>query len=108
MVDLLLATVSIALIVVVVGAAALAVTVVPFVLSVDMAERRRLSTVRAGTFSLVAIVLGLLGALVVYRGDRPTVLVLVPLVLTWAGPMAMTMLEEGQVRIGGRPGAHEQ
>jgi hypothetical protein len=107
-VDLLLATVSIALVVAVLVAAALAVTVVPFVLTVDMAERRRLSTVRAGAFSLVTIALGLLGALVVYRGDRPTVLVLVPLVVTWAGPMAMAVLEEGQARIGGRPGAHEQ
>lgn len=108
MVDLLLATVSIALIVAVVGAAALAVTVVPFVRTVDMAERRRLSTVRAGAFALAFIGLGLLGALVVYRGDRPTVLVLVPLVLTWAGPLAVSLLEEGQVRLGGRPGAHEQ
>jgi hypothetical protein len=107
-VDLLLATVSVALIVVVVGAAALAVTVVPFVLTVDMAERRRLSTVRAGAFALVTIGLGLLGALAVYRGDRATALVLVPLVLTWAGPLTVTMLEPGQVRLGGRPGAHEQ
>lgn len=108
MVDLLLATVSLALIVVVVGAAALAVTVVPFVRTVDMAEHRRLSTARAGAFALGTILLGLLGALVVHRGDRPTVLVLVPLLLTWAGPLAYSLLEPGQVRLGGRPGVHQQ
>ncbi len=106
MVDLVLATLTLALIVVVVGAAGLALTVVPFVRTVDMAEQRGLSTARAGAFALALIALGLLGALVVYRGDRPTALLLVPLVLTWAGPLAMSLLERGQTRLAGRAGEH--
>lgn len=86
----------------------LALTVVPFVLACDMAERRRFSVARWGAVALAGSALGLSVALLAWRRtDLPTLLVLLPLALTWTGPALLWLLEGTEERLGGRRGAHE-
>lgn len=77
-------------------------TVVPFVRAVDLAERRGASPAWAGALTLATIGAGLLLALLVLRSDLPTPLVLVPLLLCWAVPVALTAGAAA-----GSRGAHE-
>jgi hypothetical protein len=104
--DLLLALVAVPLLVALGLAALSAVTVVPFVLSLRTAEARGFSEARWGALALAASVVGALLALVVLLSDAPTWGVLPPLVLAWAGPVAL-WATSGSERIGGRAGAHE-
>lgn len=109
MLDLLLAAVAFPLIVAFALALLAAVTLVPFVAALQMAETRRFSTARWGAIALVAIGLGLLLALVFYRSDSvPSAAALLPLVLTWAGPGALWLLTGEEALVGGRAGAHER
>lgn len=108
MLDLLLAAVTFPLIVAVALAALAAVTLLPFVLALQMADVRAFSTARWGAISVVGSLVGLLLFLVVLRSDRvPTPVALLPLVFTWAGPGGLWLLTGEEARIGGRAGAHE-
>ena len=84
-----------------------AVTVVPVYAAVQMAEVRRFSTTRWCAIASVAVVLGLGLAYELHKHDVTRLLVMLPVVLTWAAPAALWLLEAGQTRIGGRAGAHE-
>ena len=109
MLDLLLAAVAFPLIVALALALLAAVTLVPFVAALQMAQTRAFSTTRWGAFALVACAIGLLLALVFYRSDSvPSAAALLPLVLTWAGPGALWLLTGEEAAIGGRAGAHER
>ena len=109
MLDLLLAAVAFPLIVALGLVLLAAVTLVPFVLALQMAESRAFSTTRWGAFALVGCGVGLLLALVFYRSDSvPSAAALLPLVVTWAGPGALWLLTGEETAIGGRAGAHER
>ena len=107
MVGLLIATVTFTLIVIVVLAVLVAVTVVPIYAAVQMAESRRFSTTRWFGVATATVLLGLAGGYLLHRHDVPRLVVLVPLVLTWAAPFVLWLLESNQVRLGGRAGLHE-
>ena len=108
MLDLLLALIGFPLIVAVALALLSAVTLVPFVVALQMADRRGFPTGRWGVVALAGSLVGLGLALVFYRSDRiPTLAALLPLMLTWTGPGALSLLSENDAEIGGRAGAHE-
>ena len=102
---MLLSVVLTVLAVLVLAVVAVGCTAVPFVVAVDMAERRRFSAARWGGTQLVVLVLA---ALVGYVGLKHTALLLVPAVLLcWLTPLVLWMLSSGETRIGGTQGAHE-
>ena len=108
MVGLVVSTVVFTLIVAVVLVLLVAVTVAPVFLALQMADSRSFSTARWFGVSALGVVLGLGLAYVFHNRDGvPTLLAALPLVLTWAGPAALWLLEEGQTRLGGRAGLHE-
>ena len=108
MTDLVLAAIAFPLIVAVGLALLAALTLVPFVLALQMAEARSFSTTRWGAIALAGSVVGLLLALVLYRADRvPTVAALLPLVLALTGPGLLWLLTGEEALVGGRAGAHE-
>jgi type II secretory pathway component PulK len=105
--DLLLAVVAVAVLVAVALALLAAVTLVPFVVALQMADARRFSTARWGAVALLGSALGLAAALVVLRAERvPDLVGLLPLALTWLGPGALWLLTGEEARIGGRAGRH--
>ena len=105
--DLLLALVSLALIVVLVGVGIVLLGLAPYLRGVDMAERRGYSALRWGAVSAAGPVLGLLLALWVRRGHHDGVLYAPALLLTWSVPAVLSLLAPGQA-VGGRQGAHER
>ena len=108
MIDLLLAAVAFPVILGLALALLAAVTLVPFVLALQMADNRAFSTARWGTLALLGSLLGLALALVFYRSDRvPDATALLPLLITWAGPGGLWLLTGQEAAIGGRAGAHE-
>jgi len=104
---LVVTTVSFSLIVAVVLAVLVAVTVVPIFVALQMADARRFSTARWFALSALGVVVGLGYAYVLHKHDVPRIVQVLPLALTWAGPAALWLLEEGQLRYGGRAGRHE-
>jgi predicted membrane protein len=85
--DLVLAAIVFPLIVALGLALLAAVTLVPFVLALQMAEARSFSPTRWGAVALAGSVVGLLLALVLYRSDRiASVAALLPLTLALTGP----------------------
>jgi multidrug efflux pump subunit AcrB len=107
MLGLLVATVMFTVIVAVVVAVLVAITVVPAYAAVQMAETRRFSTTRWFGVAAATILVGVLGSYVFHQHDLPRILVVLPLILTWAAPAFLWLLESGQVRLGGRAGVHE-
>jgi predicted membrane protein len=108
-IDLLLAAIGFPLLVAVALALLAALTLVPFVVALRMADERAFSTTRWGAVALAGSLLGLLLALAFYRSDRiPSLATLLPLVLTWTGPAALWLLNGQEAAAGGRAGAHER
>ena len=108
MIDLLLAAVAFPLIVALSLALLAAVTLVPFVLALQMADTRAFSTARWGTVALLGSLVGIALALRFYRSDSiPDAASLLPLVFTFAGPAGLWLLTGEEVAVGGRSGAHE-
>ncbi len=82
------------------------VTVAPYVLSIDMAERRGFSSTRWGAVALVLVVLMVVTGFEVVKRHAPFLL-LVPLAgFGWLTPLVL-MLVGDTSRLGGREGAHE-
>jgi hypothetical protein len=106
--DLLLAAIVFPLLVAV-GLALLAlVTLVPFVLALQMAESRGFSTARWGTVALAGSLLALVLALIFLRSDTIAApAAALPLVLAAAGPAALWLLTGDESGLGGRTGQHE-
>src|SRR4051812_6835600 len=96
---LLVATLSFTLIVIVLVAVLVAVTVLPVYVAVQMAEVRRFSTTRWFAVATATVLLGLGLAYELHHHDVSRILVVLPLVLTWAAPAALWLLEPGQVRL---------
>lgn len=106
MLDLLASTAALLVVLALVALVGIGLSVVPFVVAGDLAERRGLSVPRAGALTLLAVGVGLAGALLVLRGDAPPAYALLPLTLCWAVPGALLLLA-GPGRLGGRRGLHE-
>ena len=104
LVTLIVFTLAVAL-----GTAALvAVTVLPLYVALNMADARGFSTTRWLVFAGLLVAAGVGYAYLLHSHTKvPTLLALLPLVLTWAGPGALWLLEAGQTRVGGRAGRHE-
>jgi hypothetical protein len=108
MVDLLVATVLFTAVVALLTVGAVAVTVAPVYVALNMADARRFSTGRWALVSSIGVVAGVGYAYVLHRShDLPLVVTALPLALTWIGPGLLWLLEAGQVKLGGRAGAHE-
>jgi hypothetical protein len=108
MVDLLVATVLFTAVVAVLTVLAVAVTVAPVYVALELADARRFSTGRWALVAAVGVVLGLGYTYELHRAhDLPLLVTAVPLVLTWAGPGLLWLLDVGQVNVGGRAGRHE-
>lgn len=107
MVGLIVSTVAFTVMVAFIVAVLVALTVMPVFVALQMAEVRRFSTGRWFAFSGLAVVVGLGLAYLVHQRDVPGYVAGFPLFLTWAGPAALWLLEEGQTRVGGRAGVHE-
>ena len=108
MLDLLLAALAFPLLVALGLALLSLVTLVPFVLALQMADIRGFSSTRWGAVSLTGslVALGLL--LVFYRSDTiPTAAALLPLLLSFAGPAGLWLLTGEEAEVGGRAGRHE-
>lgn len=84
-------------------AAVIALYVVPFVRTVDMAERRSFSPNR---FGAIALVFALMSAGLAYAGLHTHALLVPAALLAWAGPALVAVLPAGHRRLG-RQGAHE-
>lgn len=81
--------------------------VVPFVVGVDMAERRGFSTERWGALCLLGSGLALAVAYAVLTQHLGFVLYLPALALAWGTPGVLALLAPGQ-RVGGAQGLHER
>ena len=81
--------------------------VVPFVVGVDMAERRGFSTQRWGAVCLLATAIMLLLGYVVLTHDLTKVLLVPAAAVGWAGPGLLALLDSSQRALGGLQGAHE-
>ena len=95
MLDALVSAVVFALVVAVGLAALYAVTVVPFLLAVGMAERRGLSTGRWGGLAVLGVLLGLGLALAVRAVDLPRVLQLLALLGVFSAPALLLVTGDG-------------
>ena len=108
MLDLLLAAVLFPLIVALALGLLALVTLVPFVVTLRMADRRGFSTARWGAVSLAGSLLALAVAFVFYRSDTiPTWGALLPFVFSLAGVGGLWMLSGEEAEVGGRAGRHE-
>lgn len=84
-----------------------ALTVVPFVVGVDMAERRGYSTDRWGALCLLGPAAAMALGYVVHASGSGRVLYLPVALLAWAGPGLLAVLAAGQP-VGGPQGVHER
>ncbi len=103
---MLLSLLSLTVLVVVLCAVGAVLTVVPFVVGVELAERRGYATLRWGLVSAAGPALGLLLAYAVH-GGLPAVLYLPAAVLCWVVPGVLLLLAPG-LSAGGRQGLHER
>ena len=83
------------------------VVVVPFVVAVDMAERRGFATSRTGTATLLLMLAGLGLGYAAVQG-RYWLLLLPAVALAWSGPGILTMMDASQTRVAGALGAHQR
>src|SRR3954470_9331743 len=107
MVGLLVTLVTFTVLVALVVALLVAVTVVPIFVALQMADVRRFSTGRWGALSVAGVLVGLGLAYLLHKHDAPRLVLVLPLVLTWAAPAVLWILAPEQTRLGGRAGLHE-
>ena len=107
MLDLISSTAAVSVLLVLLALAGLGVTVLPFVTATGTAERKGLSSARAGALTLAAVAVGLAASLLVVRSDLPTPYALLPLALCWVVPGALALLDGSRAGLGGRRGLHE-
>lgn len=89
------------------GSAVLAlVTALPFVVGVDLAERRGFSTDRWGAACVVGSVVALLAAYELHHHHVTKVLVVAVLLVAWVVPVVLSLLSPQQRGLGGPSGAH--
>lgn len=105
---MLLAVVVVCAIVAVVGLVGLVVVVVPFVVTMDLAERRGFSPVRWGAASLAGTAL-MAGTIIwLWNAEHPPLLARPALVLGVLPLIVVALLAPGPRRWVGWPGAHQR
>ena len=107
MTDLLAAVLIVVLLVALACSVAALVLVAPFVVCVDMAERRRFSADRWGALALGAAALTLLLLLLLHAWGWSRVLYLPAAALAWAPPALLALIAPG-AQVGGTQGEHER
>lgn len=105
---MLLTLIVLCAVVAVVGLLFVLLVVVPFVLTVDLAERGGFSTARWGSACVAAVLVTAALALRIELGGHTRVLHLVPLALVLLPPLVVSLLDHNQTRVGGSQGAHER
>ncbi len=90
------------------GLAGLLLVVVPYVRTVDVAERRGFSSARAGALAVAGIVLMLGLGYWVISGGHSKVLLLPAIALAWVGLAVAALIDSDQHRVGGSQGLHER
>ena len=105
--DALLSTGAALLLAAVVLAGVGALTLVPFVVTVGLAERRSCGTARWGLASAVSSLVGLGAAAVAVRHGLGLPVAAFGAAATWAAPLAMLLLGTGGGRLAGVRGRHE-
>jgi hypothetical protein len=103
--DMLLAGLTLAAIVVVLCLGGIVLVVLPFVLTLDMAERRGFSTTRWGAVALVDAGLALATASLVLK--HSALLLALSVLLAWSAPAALSLMDRTQVLLGGYQGRHQ-
>jgi phage shock protein PspC (stress-responsive transcriptional regulator) len=83
------------------------VTVVPVFVALQMADVRRFSTGRWGAVSMAGVVVGLALTYELHKHSAARLLVVLPLLVTWATPGVLWLLSDEQTAVGGRAGLHE-
>jgi hypothetical protein len=106
---LLLSALLVVLLVAAAAVLGVVTTVVPFVVGVDMAERRGFSTARWGGIALLGAGLagGLLLFAVVAHSTVSLIWVALAALLGWATPGLLSLLSQNETEVGGSQGAHE-
>ena len=104
MLDALVAAVVVALLVAAGLAVLYAVTVVPFLVTVDLAERRGCSTGRWAGLSLAAVLLGVGLVLVGLLTGAPRLLLVPALAVAFVPAVVLALRSD---TLGGRAGRHE-
>ncbi len=104
MLDALVAAVVVALLVALALAALYAVTVVPFLVTVDLAERRGCSTGRWAGLSLAAVLVAVALALAGALAGAPRVLLLGAPAVGFVPAVVLALRSD---TVGGRAGRHE-
>ena len=104
MLDALVAAVVVALLVAAALGALYAVTVVPFLVTVDLAERRGCSTGRWAGLSLAAVLLAVALVLVGLLTGAPRPLLVVALAVGFVPAVVLALRSDS---LGGRAGRHE-
>ncbi len=108
MIDVLVSTAAFTLVVAVLTAGLVLVTVAPLYLALQLADNRGFSTTRWTLITSSGVVAGLGAAYVLHgRDGTPSYAMVVALVLTYLGPLALLVLGPGQHGLGGRAGDHE-
>ena len=102
---MLVSALLLALVVLVGAAVAAALTALPFVVAVDLAEQRAFSTVRWGAMQLALAVLALRVGWVALR--HALLLALAVPLLCWAAPLVLLLLGRDDQAVGGYGGAHQ-
>jgi hypothetical protein len=82
-------------------------TAVPFVVAVDMAERRRFSATRWGGLQLALLAVAALVFLVGWRHGHLLLLGVPSVLLCWLTPLVLSLLSTDDGALGGYQGAHE-
>ena len=107
MTDALLATGAALLLAAVMLAVLGALTLVPFVVTVGLAERRSCGTARWGMVSAACSSVGLGAAVVALRHGLGLPVAALGAAATWAAPLALLLLGSGGGRLAGVRGRHE-
>ena len=106
----MLASLVVLLLVFALGAALLAsITALPFVVALDMADRRSFSSARWGLVqvsSLALTAVALFGAVRKHTSPWAVVLIVLAAMVAWLPPLVLSLLS-GREELGGRAGAHE-
>lgn len=102
---MLLSALLLALVVLVAASVLAVLTALPFVLAVDLAERRSFSTARWGALQLALALLGLVVGWVALR--HALLLALAVPLLCWAVPLVLLLLGPDDRAVGGYRGVHQ-
>jgi hypothetical protein len=97
---------AVLLVAVVVLALGVGLAVAPYVVSIDMAERRGFSTTRWGAVCLVPVGLMLVLGFEVVKRHAPGLLLVPVAAFGWLTPLTLLLVDDAS-RLGGSGGAHE-